>query len=285
MGTPTIQVRPVRDDDIEFLCQFLHQYMDPSLSAQRFLRLFTYAWMAEKPDRGFVLTDGDRIVGFLGTVYADREVQARRVRFCNLSSWYVLPEYRNHSLRLFTAAHSQQNVTFTNLTSRPTVEKVSLALCYEIVNVHKLFTVPFAQAWGLLRRPRAKVLLDRRRIAEKLAGPLLKIFEDHAPTDCGHLIVESSGRSCYVIWNRRVKHSVPFSEILYVSDPGVLKCHFELVKLRILWQDRTLLLAMDQCLLGKRFWLMYPYRRVTLFRSSEIGKEAIDSLYSELVLL
>jgi hypothetical protein len=285
MGTPTIRVRPVRDEDIEFLCRFLHEYMDPSVSAKRFHRLFTYSWMAEKPDRGLVLTDGDRIVGFLGTVYADREVQGRRVRFCNLSSWYVLPEYRNHSLRLLTAAHSQQNVTFTNLTSRPAVEKVSLALRYEIVSVYKLFTVPFAQAWGLLTEPRPKILLDRSQIAKKLTGPLLKIFEDHAPTHCGHLIVESAGASCYVIWNRRVKHSVPFSEILYVSDPGVLRCHFEWVKLPILWQDRTLLLAVDQSLLGERSRLMYPYRRVTLFRSSEIGQEAIDSLYSELVLL
>ncbi len=285
MVKPTIRVRPVRDDDIEFLCQFLHQYMDPSLSAQRFHRLFTYTWMAEKPDRGFVLSDGDRIVGFLGTVYADRTVQDQPVRFCNLSSWYVLPEYRNHSLRLLTAAHNQQNVTFTNLTSRPAVEKVSLALRYEIANVHKLFSVPFAQAWGMLRRPRPKILVDRGRIADKLTGPLVKIFEDHAPTDCGHLVVESGGKSCYVVWNRRVKHSVPFSEILYVSDPGILQRHFERVKLRILWEDHTFLLATDQCLLGKRFWLMYPYRRVTLFRSSEVSKKAIDSLYSELVLL
>lgn len=284
MGTLTIRVRPVRDEDIEFLCRFLNEYMDPSVSAQRFHRLFTYSWMTEKPDRGLVLTDGDRIVGFLGTVYADRKLQGRRVRFCNLSCWYVLPEYRNHSIRLLTAAHNQKNVTFTNLTSRPAVEKVSLALRYEIVNVYKLFTVPFAQAWSLLRE-RPKMLLDRGQIAQTLTGPLLKIFEDHAPTDCGHLIVESSGRSCYVVWNRRVKHSVPFSEILYVSDPEVLKCHFERVKLRILRQDRTFLLAIDQCLLGKPLPLMYPYRRVTLFRSSEISKEAIDSLYSELVLL
>jgi len=44
-------------------------------------------------------------------------------------------------------------------------------------------------------------------------------------------------------------------------------------------------MAVDERLLGRRMPLLYPYRRVTLFRASRAGRMDIDNLYSELALL
>jgi len=84
-------VRHAREAEIGEICDFLTTHMDPSLNKDRFRNLFTYPWMADKPNLGFVLEVDGRIAGFLGTIYGDREVNGRMERFCNLSSWCVLP--------------------------------------------------------------------------------------------------------------------------------------------------------------------------------------------------
>lgn len=280
-----VEVRPATEAELEAICEFLATHMDPSIPRERFRRLFTYPWMKAKPDLGFVLVDDGRLVGYISTIYADRVIRGRRERFCNLSSWCVLPGCRNHSLRLLSAAHRDQDQTFTNLTARPVVRRVMAALRYQVLDTYKLFTVPLAQAASLLHFPRPRLSVDPAEIARSLNPSDLALLRDHEKTACGHLLLEVGGRYCYVVWNRRVKHSVPFSEILYVSDAGLLRRHFERVKLRILWRDRTLLLAIDGRLLGRRPWLVLPYKRVTMFQSRRLQREDIDNLYSELVLL
>jgi hypothetical protein len=72
---------------------------------------------------------------------------------------------------------------------------------------------------------------------------------------------------------------------MYVSDPALLQRHFEAIKLKILWHDRTLLLAADERLLGRRPWLVLPVKRVAMFKSASLKRDEIDNLYTELVLL
>jgi hypothetical protein len=88
----------------------------------------------------------------------------------------------------------------------------------------------------------------------------------------------------YVIFKRR-KKKIAFSEILYVQNPALLVRHFERAKLHIFGKDRTCLLAVDERLIGERPPLVWPYKRVSMFRSHTVRAENIDNLYSELALL
>ena len=241
-----VQIRPATDDDIDPVCDLLVKHVDAATPREHFRRLFTYPWMKDKPDRGFVLTDEGRVVGYLGTVYADRMIRGRTERFCNLSSWGVLPEYRNHSLSLLYAAHRNKNQTFTNLSARPTVLKVHEALRYQLLGTYKLFTLPLAQLHSLFRFPWPGITLDTDEIGRRLNANDLQLLRDHQATDCGHLLAGDGARYCYVIWIQRVKRSVPFSEIMYVSDPALLRRHFEAIKLKILWHDRTMAVPLSQ---------------------------------------
>jgi hypothetical protein len=276
---------PATEADIEPICEFLAAHMGRGMSAEQYRPLFTYPWLERKPNLGFLLTDGGRIVGFLGTVYADRIIRDRPERLCNLSSWCVLPEYRNHSLTLLYAVCRGADQTVTCLSPTPAVQKVLTALRFERLDTYKLFTVPLAQPAGLLRFPRPRLSLAPEDIARRLNPSHGDLLRDHAGTGCGHLLLEAGDRYCYVIWKRRVKFSVAFSEILYVSDQDLLLRHFELAKLRMLWRDRTLLLAVDKRLLGRRPPVAFPYRRVTLFKSARLKRADLDNLYSELALL
>jgi acetoacetyl-CoA synthetase len=277
-------VRPARDQEIGTICSFLHTYMDPSVSAERFRHLFTYPWMPDKPDLGFVIEHEDQIVGFISTIYADREINGRTERFCNLSSWYVQPEHRAKSLSLLTTVHRQGDLVFTNLTARPAVQKISQALRYQLLDTYKLFAFPFTQLWTLFRAW-PQVFTRPEQIEPLLNDSQRRILQDHLATDCRHLLLKQGPRTCYLVWKRRVKQSVPFCELLFVSDPVLLRRHFELVKWVIYWHGRTALLAVDERLLGVRLPLLYPYKRVTLFLAKRAGRADIDNLYSELALL
>ncbi len=56
------------------------------------------------------------------------------------------------------------------------------------------------------------------------------------------------------------------------------------MKLSLMLKDRTVLLAIDERLLGTRLPLMLPYRRESYFRSRSVDPQAIDNLYSEMAL-
>lgn len=283
----SIQIRPAGLSDQREVCALLHRDMDPSVPEARFANLFHYPWLNAKPDHGFVLLDGERLAGYISTIYSDREINGRMERFCNLSSWYVEPACRNHSLKLLSACHRDRELTFTNITARPQVQKISAALRYRQLGRYKLFTPPLAQLPGLGRAKAADLIADPARIRERLPEHQRRLLDDHLATPCRHLLIEEGSRLCYVVSNRRVKQRVPFTELLYVSDPGLLTRHWELAKLRLLWRDRTLLLAVDEHILRgvPPPALLLRYERVTLYKSPRVEPGQIDNLYTELALL
>ena len=63
-----------------------------------------------------MLRDGQRVVGTLLALYSERLVEGRLERFCNLTSWCVLPDYRSRSISLLTALLRQHGYHFTVLT-------------------------------------------------------------------------------------------------------------------------------------------------------------------------
>ena len=67
-------------------------------------------------NHGFAIRNtAGRMVGGIGAIYAERIIRGRPERFCNITSWCVLDEYRSHSMRLAMALVSQPGYHFTDL--------------------------------------------------------------------------------------------------------------------------------------------------------------------------
>lgn len=277
------RVRPVRQADIERICDLLHREW-PRVGAQDWRRLFDYGWLEAKPTLGFVLTRGDDVVGFIGTVYAHRRINGRAGLVCNLTSWCVLPKYRRWSVGLFMAALRDQSVSYTNLTAGSDLVRVFERVGFRSVAVQRVVMPPLFHA-ETLRCRSARIVVDPDEIRAVLDDDQRRIFDDHAPCGCLHLALVEGRNAAYLIVKRRVRRGLPVSELLHCSAPDVLLRHLEHAKLAVLCRQRTLALVADAYLFLAARPRGLTGRRVVLVRSPTFSAGEIGNLYSERVLL
>ncbi len=288
-------LRPAGPSDIEPLCRFLHQgFMQSGLPLSAWPHLFDYKWI-DKPDLGLVLTIGDEIVGFIGKIYASRTIGESTGVVCNLTSWYVLPEYRGWAGELLAAAVRDENVTFTAFTPGPAATQTLEKLGFTRLYTRKLALLPLFHV-GTFREHGISINFDPATIRRALDDEHRRLLDDHVGCDCLFLDMRSGSEHAFLIvkrfargnarLNRLISRDVkiPYSEVLYCSNPVFLARHLERAKLAILWRQRTAVLVCDERLFSeqpKGRWMEMP----ALYRSplTEVGQ--LDTLYSELVLL
>jgi hypothetical protein len=67
------------------------------------------------PRFGYMLDHAGMAVGVLLLLYTSRIIDCEALIHCNLSSWYVDPEYRNYATMLTSIAQRHKNVTYFNI--------------------------------------------------------------------------------------------------------------------------------------------------------------------------
>jgi acetoacetyl-CoA synthetase len=295
-----VHVRAATCNDIDAICALLQQASAEGtfeqMDATMWRRIFDYAWIEQKPDIGFVLAAGAEIVGFLGTIYALREINGKRGLVCNFTSWYVRPAYRGWGTALLPAA-LREGVTYTSLSPTPNSQQAFAMLGFSTLGTRRLWLPPGLHADTLRhRRPEIIMRPDQVRAALNAAGQ--RIFDDHAPY-CLQLVVRDGAAKAHIVAKRRVRRRrplpilsgvlrtrtpVPYSEILYCSNAPLLSRHLERIKLAILRRQKTLILVAAAGFFPDRPRGIVR-KEQTLFRSSVFGAEELDRLYSEFPLL
>jgi acetoacetyl-CoA synthetase len=281
---------------VEPLCQFLSKaFGTANIPSAAWRRLFDYAWFGEKPDLGFVLVDGEDTVGFLGTVYARRQTAKGTSVVCNLTSWYIRPEYRGWGTALLAAALRDESITYTALTPGPASRKVFKALRFAPLAERRIVMPPLLHA-ETLRGPRPAISFDPRTVRGALDERQRRVFDDHAPHDCLQLVLQAGSEQAYIVVKRRAMSlqrllrslptdvKFPYSEVLHCSLPPLLTRYLVHIKRSILCRQRTLALVADERLFPVRPRGILK-RDYALYRSSLLGTGDVDKLYSEIVLL
>jgi hypothetical protein len=277
------ELRAVAPGDIEAVCTFLAANMGRGMKQEQYRPLFTYPWMPEKPGMGYMLEDSGRIVGFLGAIYSDRVIRGESKRFCNLTNWCVLPKFRNESLKLLFAILGQRGQTIVNLSPSEEVQKMLNAMRYRTLDVFKLFSLPLSHFWTL--GGPGELVSDAAKIESRLDEAGRKVIADHAATGCRFVAIVNGSQTSLIVSKKRRKQGVGFTEILHVSEVELFRRNFERVKLALMRKDRTMLMAIDERMLGPRLPLMLPYRRMSFLNSPSIAPREIDNLYSEIAVL
>jgi len=295
-GQPGPHVRPANPEDVEPLCRFLYEaFKADGVPATAWLRLFDYEWFDGKPNLGFILADGDEIVGFLGTVYARRQTGSTTNVVCNLTSWYVRPDYRGWGTALLAAAIRDESISYTALTPGPLSRQVFTALGFKRLEERRI-VMPLLLDAETLSKPRPAILFDPGTVRRTLDKRQQQMFDDHTPYDCLQLILIAGSERAYIVVKRRTMSlrrlhrwfladvRFPYSEVLHCSAPPLLARYLEHVRLPILRRQRTLALVADQRLFPVRPRGILKSDH-TFYRSPLLDAGTFDKLYSELALL
>jgi acetoacetyl-CoA synthetase len=284
-----IGVRPITPADTAEICDLLEHGF--GIAADDWRPLYTTNWLADNPARGFVLTDGGRIVGHVATIYSQREIHGKTGIVCNFSGFYIEPAYRGLGLgaTLVAATVRDEGITYTTHTPAPVTQRVMEALGFAILDRHMLLFPPGLNA-ETLWRSRVHIDLNDQTVRASLGQAERRIYDDHAPYDCLHMTARDAGGTAYLVVKsrrrlRRVRSAgIPFSQILYCSAPDVLARNLERIKLAIMRQQNTFGIAMNE-----RLFPTAPRairrQEIAQYRSPVFTPNELDLLYSEFVLL
>jgi hypothetical protein len=263
-------------------------FRNPPIPPHLWRRLFYYSWPCEEDMRGFVLKDGPRVVGFFGTILYERLIEDRLEKFANLTSWVTLPEYRNHSLRLFEAVMGIEDRTLTCHTAIPTIDPLYRRFGFQDLESKWVVLLPLPDFWKPGGWLRGSITTNPDVIATELRGWQREFCVHLRLADCRQMLITHRGEKCHVVFTHTKGRRAHFSRIHHISNREVFRACLDHVRWRMALGNRTALLAVDARLFEGP---LPPFSRetelaqVALYRSKTLRPEQIDNLYSEVTLL
>jgi len=274
-----VELTPITDADIADVAGFLLANMNPRVP---WARACVPPWKVDAPNHGFMLRDGQRVVGVLLAFYSERLLTGHAERFCNLGAWNVLPAYRSHSIRLLTAVLAQDGYHFTALTPMDNTRAIYARFKFRTfdMSVALVPNLPWPTLPGRTRISGAPDVIE-----STLAGAELELYRDHAQALAAHHHVLIRGReSCYVMYREARSRGLLYAVLLHVSNPGLFHRALRPLTRHLLLRHRLVATVGDLRTIGHRPRLSVKLdASPKMYRSASLEPGQIDDLYSELV--
>ncbi len=180
------------------------------------------------PAYGVMLDSGGRPVGVLLTLFDAHPREGGAALRCNLSSWYVEPEFRAQAAMLDASAQRRRDVTYLNVTPAPHTEALQEARGFTRYCRGQMLVVPALSPGrrGLrVRVASAEDPLDDVPPTER------RLVRDHLSYGCIGLVATEGGTSQPLVflkrrigWSRREIGSgpVPCLQLVFCRDVAAL---------------------------------------------------------------
>ena len=266
----------------------LLDFRNKHLTVEDWKNIFDYKWDQEKKYCGYGLFDGKKLVGFIGLIFSQRLIDNKIERFCNVTSWIVRKKYREYSLLLMQPVLRLRNHTITDLTPSRTVYSIEKQFGFRELDSRLKMLLPFGGSRTNGNISGCHCTTDKHLIERKLKDKDLKLFHDHMPYKCRHLITYDTNDYCYIVYTRAESSKIPYCYIQYISNPNLFLKYTSTIRFEIVRGTKAPLIIVDSRLvkhLNLPFSFNLPFRSIKLYRSSNLRPEQVDNLYSELVLL
>jgi hypothetical protein len=284
MSKPSIEA--IKDEDLLDFCRFLTEHLSQERSPEEWAEAFRQDWGVTKPNNGFLIRVDHRIVGGIGAIYAERLIGGRPERFCNITSWCVLDQYRSQSMRLALALTSQPGFHFTDLTPTEVVSKTLQFLKFRPMNERQA-VIPHLP-WPFSRLAGVRVVTDPEQVDQILSPEARKAFRDHRHLRwLGHLAIGRPGAYCHVVYKKTYLKNLPGAFVLAASDPHYFLQYRFALGSHLLLRRGLVFTRIESRLLPRvpRPCIELSGYRNKVFRSDTLAEADISNLYTEIVAL
>ncbi|CCE00512.1 hypothetical protein [Bradyrhizobium sp. STM 3809] len=220
---PLIRCREIGDPDLDAVADLLARgfprrsrgYWSAGLHRQR-----TRAVPAGYPRYGYLLENDGHPVGVLLLIYGDRGSASRPEIWCNLSSWYVEPAFRNFATMLTRIAQRLPEVTYVNISAARQTWPIIEAQGFRAYCKGLFFSVPALSFAGL--EARIEQVTAQAAPPDGLPRDEAELLIRHAGYGCLSIVVRSnSGAVPLVLQQARIRQgrfALPAMQLVYCRD-------------------------------------------------------------------
>ena len=279
------EIRPAGVNDIDAICNLLHSKMNRKIQPERWAKLMTYDWLSNKPDLGRVIESDNTILGYLGMVYSEREINNKREQIVNICAWYLDKSLRGLGLGkgIMADATSDPSKSYTIMTSSKNTLDILDEVGYKILDDSSFFWIKEHDQDSSL-----KLNLDIKQIRSALSSPVhKKLFDDHIQYEVKPLLVQHKEKYCLLFLSvKRKAQDVLFFDVLFASDREFLGIHGQQIANALLPSEPSVFSADQRFVQGQAIHSSVKSLPVPRFyKSSKLQPKDIDHLYTELQLL
>jgi len=274
------KVRKAEINDFDKVYPLLKEMNNTRLSRDDWFRLFQNHWAIEEFSPGIVLEAGDKIVGYIGTIYSKQIIAGKPQLFCNLTTWIVLDEYRSHSIMMIFSLVRNKNVVLTSFSSNNVTYEVYKKLGFKDGNLSKRIVYPFP----FFQSNDYKIIINTQEIEDNCNPDNKIIFNDHKNFGNAYALIKYKDEQCLLMGVSRDK----VFRLLYASDRAFLQGNLRYFRNKLMVQFQAKRMQIDEHLLNGAS--LFLSRKVTWgnpyqFKSSIDDLQSPSPEYSEIFLL
>lgn len=216
-----IRAREIVDADVTAVAELLGRGLGYSTQfyAQVLDRLSRHDTPAGFPKYGFLLESGGTVVGAVLMIFSTiGSAEGSTVR-CHVTSWYVEPSFRCFATLFFAKALKRENVTYINISARPTALKLIQAQRFTKYSSGQFLALPILHSLAP-SRPIDCEIIPGDRIPNAHFEPFERdLLRVHAEYGCITAWCVASGRAYPFVFHRRwFKGILPGAQLVYCRD-------------------------------------------------------------------
>lgn len=279
-----VEIAYARPEEREEVAQFMNKvFVRAKWDIEGWRKLVAGRWCGPEGRYAVTVRDGGALTGVLGLVYAQRMTSQGVRTTADMTSWYVLGDYRGQGIgqKMLALATSDPAVTVTNFSSAKKAVSVLINAGLTVLDKERLVWHPRAVSAGI------KVHEDPLHLGDRLSDKDRKVIADHQGLRLRHLAVDTpDGMVAMVIYPQKKHDEYATHEIMYLSNQQAFAQHAADIAGAVL-PEQGAILSLDRRFAAPgiacddvRAFATPRYCQPGLLAPNEI-----DMLYSECVLL